>query len=123
MTVDFAIDKDGNFLRENKALRMTKSRVEYVAQKIQIKLRFFLGEWYLDTSLGIPYLTKILDKGIDTAFVESLFKAAIYEVTEIKELKSFSINFEASTRKLSVTFSARLTGSDNTETSTIEVTI
>lgn len=123
MKIDFAIDSNGNFLRESNGIRMTKTRIEYVAQKLQIKFRFFLGEWYLNTDLGIPYLTKMLEKGVDIAFIEAVFKSSIYEVPEIQELKTFSVTVEPASRKLKVNFSAKLVNTDDTESSTIEVTI
>lgn len=123
MKVDFAIDSAGNFLRESNGLRMSKTRIEYVAQKLQIKFRFFLGEWYLNTSLGLPYFTKMLEKGVDISFIEAIFKATIYKVPEIKELKTFSVTVEPASRKLKVAFSVKLTDSDNTESSNIEVSI
>jgi len=109
MSVDFAIDKNGNFIREDNGFKMTGNNSEYVAQKLQIKLRTFSGEWYLDTAAGIPYLEKMLEKGIDMAFVESIFKSAIYKVKEVKELLSFSIAIDSKTRKLSVKFSVKAT--------------
>lgn len=118
---DFAIDNDGTFMREYNGLRMTSTLTEYVAQKLQIKFRFFLGEWYLDTSKGIPYLTKILGKNIDIAFVESIYKSAILSLDEVEELRSFSLEIDAVTRTLTVTFSVKLVDSDSTETITIEV--
>jgi hypothetical protein len=30
-----------------------------VAQHLRIRLRFYLGEWFLDTRVGIPFYTQI----------------------------------------------------------------
>lgn len=81
--------------------------VDQILQSVKIRLRFFKGEWYLDSDAGLPYLTDILVKGPDTrGHVESLFKRAILNTPEIVGLKSFGLAFDSATRALKVTFAA-----------------
>jgi len=52
-----AIEPHGNnFARNGRQLRFTESRLEYLQQKVRNVLSLFAGEWYLDGSLGIPYI-------------------------------------------------------------------
>lgn len=82
----------------------------YVSQKLRIKLSTFRGEWYLNTSAGLPYYEDILIKAPNLDFVADLFKAEIISIDEINEITSFELDL-LSNRKLQVTFTAILTDS------------
>ena len=51
----------------------TQSRVDVVAQRLLIRLRNFEGEWFLDTSYGVPYWS-ILGHKIKKSAKISLWK-------------------------------------------------
>jgi hypothetical protein len=36
--------------------RFTETRLEYVAQKVRHTISVFSGEWFLDRTIGIPYI-------------------------------------------------------------------
>lgn len=80
---------------------------EQLLQSMAIRLRFFRGEWYLDTDAGLPYLTDIMVKGPETrSHVEALFKRAILNTPGVTGLKSFGMSFDAAQRTLKIEFSA-----------------
>lgn len=64
----------------------------YTRQSIGIRLRFFLGEWFLDTSQGIPYYQNILKKlpAKGKAQVDSIFIDAILGAPTVNSLLSFT---------------------------------
>lgn len=78
--------------------------VEYYAQKLKVRLWFFLGEWFLDTSEGTPFFQSILIKNPDIELINTLIKARILESPGVIELKSFDSEYDNSLRKFSVTF-------------------
>lgn len=80
------------------------SGVEYYAQKLKVRLWFFLGEWFLDTAEGTPFYQSILVKNPDTDLIETLLKARILESPGVIELKSFELVYDNSLRKATVTF-------------------
>lgn len=92
---------------------------DQVLQSTKIRLRFFKGEWFLDTDAGVPYFSDVLVKGPEArGHVESIFKRAILSTPEIKTLKSFSLDFDAAQRALKVVFSAEsIYGSTQAEVS------
>lgn len=79
-------------------------KTDYIVQKLKIKLQFFLGEWFLDTSIGIPFFEEILIKNPNLPDIENLLKAAIIEVDGVNEILEFESNFSKSTRSLDTTF-------------------
>jgi hypothetical protein len=76
---------------------------ESVAQRVETRLRTFLGEWFLDTGAGVPWLQGIEGgKPVDLPFSEAQIKAAIIETDGVLELSSFSLAFDPASRRLSV---------------------
>lgn len=63
--------------------------VDLMRQRLKQSLLFFMGEWYLDITDGVPYYQEILKKGPDQITVESVLKQAIIETPEVTKLLSF----------------------------------
>lgn len=84
-----------------------------IAQKLRQRLRFFLGEWFLDTRLGIPYLRDaggiILGvKGPNIPAIESVFRKAILSVPQIFRILSLTLTVDRPSRKGALNFVAQL---------------
>lgn len=60
------------------------------AQNVVTKLRFFLGEWFLDTGFGTPWFQDIFRKPVNQGLAEADIKAVIYSVTGVNQILSFS---------------------------------
>lgn len=82
-------------------IRLT-SGAEQVAQRMKIRLLLFRGEWFLDVRAGIPYYQQVLRKGIDVNAIASLFRRALRTVPGVTDLLEFSLDYDAPTRRLSV---------------------
>jgi len=78
---------------------------DLMRQRLKQSLLFFMGEWYLDTTDGVPYYQEILKKGPDQITVESVLKAAIVETPEVIKLLSFSPEYDNARRLYSLSFS------------------
>lgn len=79
---------------------------ESIAQAVRARLRLFLGEWFADLSVGVPYFQSILVKNPNLVTVRAAIRQAIEQTPGIAEIASFSMTFDAGTRVLSVSFSA-----------------
>jgi hypothetical protein len=77
-----------------------------VRQNILIKLRFWRGEWFLDTEAGTPYLEDILGKSISLAGALAAIRASILEVADVNALTSFNYSFNRQTRTMDYNFTA-----------------
>lgn len=75
---------------------------ERIAQQIKITLKTFLGEWFLDTSHGIPYFEKIFIKQPNRAEVEAILRTKIKDVPGVKSVGKLALSVDAQTRQLFV---------------------
>lgn len=78
-----------------------------IAQNLGIRLRFVMGEWFLDITQGIPYYEEIFRKNPNQIQIESILKQEIVQTRGIAELISFEANFDKRRRVFSAVFSAR----------------
>lgn len=72
------------------------------AQRVKTRLQLLYGEWFMDTSRGVPYLQEICVKPADIPMAESIIKRTILETAGVAEIVSFAMGFDAETRRLSV---------------------
>lgn len=79
---------------------------ERVAQQIQIKLKSFLGEWFLDTSYGVPYFEYILVKDPNMTHIRSILRQQIGEVDDVTKVPDLSLSFDRQNRLLTVEYTA-----------------
>ncbi|MBP6829465.1 MAG: hypothetical protein KA978_01715 [Deltaproteobacteria bacterium] len=82
--------------------------VEAVAQRIKGRLTLWAGEWFADTSLGIPFLSFLGAKGGEK-LAESTLRRAILSCPGVASLESFSFTADARTRSAVIAFRVRTT--------------
>ena len=99
--IGLALDEATNdlFLRDDGSLAVVTD-AEAVGQHGRQRLQTFAGEWFLDTTCGVPWLDQILGKGYDPALAESVVKAELLDTDGIEEITSFSVGFDKATRGL-----------------------
>jgi hypothetical protein len=93
--------------------------IDQIAQNLNITLRFFLGEWYLDTTVGIPYYQYFFIKNPNQIQVDSFLMNAIYDTPGVTNITAYASKYSAPGREYSVEFTASTIAGD-TE---IEVTL
>jgi len=93
--------------------------IDYVAQKLKIRLWFLYREWFLDTTQGVPYHDYIWVKIPNIPKVETIIKATILETDGVNELLSFSTSFDRLRRSFTVDFTANTLYGDLSITETI----
>lgn len=79
---------------------------ERVAQQILITLRFWLGEWFLDTKDGIPYLEYVLVKSPNLLHIRQIFTEAMEKVDGVKRVEEMNLVFDVKNRSLRVDYEA-----------------
>ena len=95
---------DGDLAIGNNQLTIVKEKEE-IRQRLLQNLRTFLGEWFLDTTIGVSYYEVIFDKGMPEPLIADAFKDEILKtegVTELREFKKLDLN--SATRRLTVDF-------------------
>jgi hypothetical protein len=93
-----------NFVRENGRMRYTKTELEYVAQKIRHELSLFLGEWFVDPEMGLPYLPGNIKKSEHRTVLESAIRAKLVSIEDVKSIIEFSPFYDKGERLLEVAF-------------------
>ncbi len=71
-----------------------------VAQRVENRFRFFLGEWFLDLREGIPYFQVILVKGPDVKVIRQIFLKVVTETPGMADVLDFDMQFDSATRTL-----------------------
>lgn len=104
MAYDLAMNvQTGDLVVQNGDL-MIVSNGERVAQQVLITLREWLGEWFLKTSDGVPYLEYILVKNPNEAHVRQILTEAIENVEGVKKVTELEFVFNRILRMLTVSY-------------------
>jgi len=99
-------------------LELTTNDLEFVTgpeairQHLEIRLRFLLGEWFLDEREGVPYLQEIFSKGTSNARVLAILRETMIETPGVIEIRELSIETDKAARSASVSAALQVTGSD-----------
>jgi enolase len=91
---------------------VTQHTADIVAQRLRITLYTFLGEWFLDTTVGVPYFQQIFGKLRTKASVDLIFQQIITDDPDVIEILTFDSTLDRGARGYSMTFQVRV--SDNT---------
>lgn len=106
----FKLDSNGDIeVDNNGAMLLLSTYQELVKQRLQIKLRTFKGEWWLDTSFGIPYRDTgdgraIIGKGYSKADIDSIYIAGIKADPDVLSIRYFNSVYDPVKRDYSLDF-------------------
>lgn len=104
MAYDLAMNvQTGDLVVRNGDL-MIVNNGERVAQQVLITLREWLGEWFLKTSDGVPYLEYILVKNPNEAHVRQVLSEAIQSVDGVNGVTELEFAFNRILRTLTVSY-------------------
>lgn len=85
------------------------SGVDEVTQEILCSLRTFLGEWFLDNSIGVPWFQQVFVKNVEKSVVDALIINTICSVPGVQTLLSYTSTINTSTRAMTISFKAQST--------------
>ena len=105
--MDFSLEHNDLEI-SNGDICLCSSDVAATAQMIAIRLKTMAGEWFLDTKLGLPYLTQVLGKKRNDRFLKSLITKEIQALAAVQELSHFSFVESESPRSININFNAKL---------------
>lgn len=77
---------------------------DYIAQKIRQRLLFFRGEWYKDTTLGVPWIQQVFVKNPSLEVIRGLVRTAILAVPGVTSCPTCTIDYDRATRSATITF-------------------
>lgn len=104
MSIDIKLDP----LTHDIALSKTNDLVlidgaERIRQQIKVTLLTFFGEWFLDTTFGVPYFEVILIKNPRRAEIENVLRQKVRDVPGVSNVPSVEIEIDAATRQGRIT--------------------
>lgn len=109
--LDLKLDTQGHLEINNYDLQLV-SGVDQITQNLSIRLKFILGEWYLDVTQGIPYYEDILIKATNQYRIESILKQEIVDTKNIAEITQFSTEYDNLIRLFTVRFTCKTVDDD-----------
>jgi len=72
-----------------------------VAQEVQTTLLLFQGEWFLDTTVGVPWFTQVVGVGTIPSY-DQVIKQAIQNVQGVTGIANYSSTLNRASRALTV---------------------
>jgi hypothetical protein len=108
----FALDSTGDLDLSTGKILLLEGAAS-IAQKLSCRIKFLLGEWFLDARLGIPWIQELLEKGVAESYIRSKIQRTIATCPGVTTLESLEIAIDAATREAEISFSAI---ADNGET-------
>ena len=103
MTYDLKLSRSGDLDLDSEGRASMIGGAEQIAQQIRLTLSIFLGEWFLDTSFGVPYFESILGKGRSVYEIEAIIRKKVREVPGVQEIGAISVEVEKASRKATIT--------------------
>lgn len=110
---------DGDLdLGNSLSLTITEDLSILVAQKARGILGMFLGEWFLDTTKGTPWLELVLGiKDPDLSSIRQAIVSRMLSIEGVTEVVDTLFDFDSETRHLTYNFELRLTDGSTVEIS------
>lgn len=96
-----ALDANGDYTFGQGSANFLVDSPACVAQAVQTALLLWEGEWYLDTTAGMPWATQVLGTGT-MALYDQAIKAKIVSVQGVQDIVSYSSSLDVTTRTLTV---------------------
>lgn len=99
--MDIELDDTGDLALSSGTLQ-TVTGADAIAQHMRIRLRTFLGEWFLDERQGIPFFRDVFTKSPNLSLVESELRQTIERTPGVSTLRKFALDVDAQARTLEV---------------------
>jgi photosystem II stability/assembly factor-like uncharacterized protein len=77
---------------------------ESLAQRVDIRLRTFIGEHWLNPELGVPWFEEFLRKAPDLAACRQILVAVLQDVPGVVSVDSLTVTLDKSPRQMRVSF-------------------
>lgn len=96
-----ALDANGDMTWGRGSGNFLVDSPEFVRQKVLTGLGLWRGEFFLNTSAGMPWSTEVLGKNTQ-AFYDAAIQKQVLSTSGVTGINSYSSSFDAVTRLLSV---------------------
>lgn len=104
---DLKLTPEGDLDISGFDLKMTTVGPESTAQALRIRLKTHLREWFLDKTVGVPWITQMFAPNATDKSRDRLMKSKIGAAAGVKKVLTLSSTFNSTTREYSLKFSVR----------------
>lgn len=105
--IDIAVDQTINDIFFTDFDFVLYDDLDQILQNLSIRLKFFLAEWFLDITQGLPYYQIFFKTAPNLIQVETIIRNEILTTRGITEIISFTADFNPRKRIFSVNFVAK----------------
>lgn len=102
---DILLDENGDIVLDEQGLHWV-SGLQAVVQAARIRMLYFLGEWFLNLDVGIPYLDDTFFENYNEAATRAALTAAILDVPGVISVNTLELDVNGAARTLTITWSA-----------------
>jgi hypothetical protein len=114
------LDNNGDFSFGHGAQDYLVDSPAAVAQAIKTTLALYQGEWFLDTTVGIPYITDVLGYGTQGLY-DTLIQSTVASVQGVDSIISYTSSLDHFTRVLTVTMEVKTIFGSTMVTTAIDI--
>ena len=108
---DLKLGADGDLVVADGDLQLTyedDGTSAALAQEATIRLRLFLGEWFLNEGLGLPYFEVVFVKNPNPSQIRALVRAELLRIKGMASVEAAEL-FYTGARAATLAFSGRAT--------------
>lgn len=105
MTMDLKLNA-GHDLAVEKTSAVLVDGAARIRQQVKVTLLTWLGEYFLDTTFGVPYLESILVKKPSRTEIEAVLRSRINDVPGVSRVNTMQLTIDRERRSLQVVFEA-----------------
>lgn len=87
--MDIQLNSTGHIDLTNGVLSLIRDRPTLVAQRLSVRLRTYLGEWFTDIDMGIDWFADVLIKNVSKFTVDSIIQNEISKDDYVIAVKTF----------------------------------
>jgi len=80
-----------------------------IRQELQIRYRYFLGEWFLNPEEGTPYFEHVIKKNANDAQVRAVLVGVAKDTPGVEEVRYYNAVLDGPNRLLTVTLQLGVT--------------
>ncbi len=95
------LDANGDYSFGHQQADFYVNTPEAVAQACETRLRLYAGEWFLDTTAGMPWRTQVLGKYTKNVY-DAVIKSYIASTPGVNSVNNYSSSLVTGTRQLSI---------------------
>lgn len=80
--------------------------LDAIEQHLRVRLRFFLGEWFLDEREGVPFFRDIFVKNPNVSLITAELRRVVTSTPGVSSCEQLTVDIDAGARRATVTIRA-----------------